>query len=100
VDVIGHQYIGVQGAALACLSLSQPRQVETAIGIIEEDDGTVVSPLDDMVGLAGDEETGQARHERSEAGGGCVLPYRKQPGNNVGRWWVELTLTPFLPFLR
>lgn len=65
VDVVGHQYIGMQGAAVLVRGFAQFLPVAQVVGGIGEAGLPVVAPLHDVLWNAGEVESGQACHVAS-----------------------------------
>ena len=62
MDMIGHQRIGVDRAAMLACGSSQPVEVDPVIAVVEKDRLSVVAALHDMRRHAGEEETTLPSH--------------------------------------
>lgn len=62
MDVGGHQHVGVQIAAVCGAGQLEFFEIELAVGIGAEDFAAVVAAQNDVLRLAGYDESGQARH--------------------------------------
>ena len=58
MDVVRHQHVGVDVAAVCGAGLLELFKVELVVGVGTEDFGAVVAAQDDVLRLAGDDETG------------------------------------------
>jgi len=85
VNVIGHQHIGMQGAGLRFKGFAQPAEIKVPVGIVEEDGAAIVSPLDNVVCLAGAKRRGRRGMASSNRWSGLMLPDRKILGNGAVR---------------
>lgn len=63
VDVVGHQHVGVDVAAVCGAGLLELFEVELVVGLSTENFGAVVATQYDVLRLAGYDESGQARHD-------------------------------------
>jgi hypothetical protein len=62
MHMIGHQYVGVNGYAMALCGVGEAFAVELEIIMPTEDRRTIVTPLDYVQRQVGHEKTRQARH--------------------------------------
>lgn len=65
MDLVGHQHIGVEAAAMTFLRLGQAGEEKPIVGVGEEDRLAVIAALDDMVGKRWDGAAGAAGHDRN-----------------------------------
>lgn len=72
MDVVVHQYVGMQCAARLRQHPVEQLHVVVAIGIVEEAGQAVVAALDHMLGNIGQVEAGLSGHEPSIAADGAV----------------------------
>lgn len=62
VHVVGHQYPGMQPALVLQAQLTQVLQVAMVVGGVEEAGLAIIAPLHDVLGNAGQVDTGLAGH--------------------------------------
>jgi hypothetical protein len=75
VDVVVHQHIGVEQAAVGEQRLAQQLAISGAIGIVRETGQAVVAALHDVLRDAGKVESGLACHAASIA---AACPHRQR----------------------
>lgn len=68
MDMIIHQHIGMNSQLEALGAFTQPLQKSRVIGWIAEDCLFVMPPLDDVMHLIGDNQTGQTGHDNTRIG--------------------------------
>jgi hypothetical protein len=84
MHVVGHQHIGMDGAAMARRRLGEPRAIELVVLVAKEHGLAVVAALDQMQGLIGQEISAEPSHGAPLRS--CWLQHIRRPRNS--------TLTP------
>jgi hypothetical protein len=82
MDMVGHQDIGVERAPTGDQRIAEHRQEQAAVAILEEDRLAIVAALDDVVDLAGHDETGGTRHGGLHCGCREKIAWRRRSRNN------------------
>lgn len=74
MQVIWHQHVGMDSNLELACSIGQPRQKNSMIIIVAKNHSPIVTTLNDVMRLVGDDEAGKSSHDKKrKVIGGLIL---------------------------